>query len=95
MTDRKREKEIQLLLCEIDSLEGCIEQWFEILEMLSQSKQSTTDFFDKFREYGVFLPDQEAGARQANQKAIEKVQHIIEKYQDKRDGIIDRLAWMA
>lgn len=94
MTERKRDQEARLLLCELASIDGCIERWLEILELIAQDKQSASEYYDKLCEYGLELPELEARTLEADRIAFEKVQGIIEMYQDKEDRIEARLSEM-
>ena len=91
MTDKKKARELTLLNCELDSLDGCIEQWFEILELVVNSKRHTKRFYVELQGYGIDFSEQEKRSLKADQEAIDIVQHVIEGFQDKRDKTIEKL----
>lgn len=92
MTDKEKARELTLLNCELDSLDGCIEQWFEILGLVVNSKRHTKSFYAELQEYGIdFFSERERSSLKADQEAIDIVQHVIEGFQDKRDEAIEKL----
>lgn len=91
MTDKKKARELTLLNCELDSLDGCIAQWFEILELVVNSKRHTKRFYAELQGYGIDFSERERRSLRADQEAIDIVQHVIEGFQDERDKTIEKL----
>ena len=92
MTEKQKEQEEVLIFCELECIEASIEQWFQILELLTRSKQSTEQFFKKLRDDNIILQDRQERSIKDDLKAIQDAQAMIEHYQREREVTMAKLA---
>ena len=92
MTENQKEQEEKLIFCELECIEASIEQWFSILELLTISKRSTEQYFEKLREENIILQERQDRSIKDDLKAIQEAQAMIEHYQREREKIIAKLA---
>ena len=83
-------RERDLLILELDSLNRCIEQWISILDMFAKGKKISEDYYKRMSEAGIDFPRASENLA-ADQKSIDYVKNVIEKYQAKRDQVLARL----
>lgn len=92
MTEKQKEQEEVLIFCELECIEASIEQWFQILELLTRSKQSTEQFFKKLREDNIILQERQERSIKDDLKTIQDAQAMIEHYQREREVTMAKLA---
>ncbi len=80
-----------LLLCEIDSLDRCIDQWLLILERLTEDKRAAPEYYRSLREVGADNADREAEDMKLTQYEIDQVVDIIKHDQASRSKALTRL----
>ena len=81
-----------MIFCELECIEASIEQWFSILELLTISKRSTEQYFEKLREENIILQERQDRSIKDDLKAIQEAQAMIEHYQREREVTIAKLA---
>ena len=83
-------REHDRLILELDSLNRCIEQWISFLDMFAKGKKISADYYKSLSESGIDLPRASENL-DADQKSIDYVRNVIERYQAKRDQVLARL----